>query len=90
MLMVKGDERSKTFRDKITALKEYSYVNELPKDLSKDMRQHLELNFQVCTQQQMVELSLSAEARIRRMTKSSTVPRTASPALPPALPHFTK
>ncbi|KAG1669745.1 hypothetical protein FOA52_001574 [Chlamydomonas sp. UWO 241] len=46
MLMVKGDERSKTFRDKITTLREYAHINELPEDLEKDMRQHMELSFQ--------------------------------------------
>ncbi len=31
MLMVKGDERSKAFRDRITNLKDYSNLNDLPK-----------------------------------------------------------
>ena len=30
MLMVKGDERSKEFRDQTTSLKEYSHLNDLP------------------------------------------------------------
>jgi len=46
MLMVKGDEQSKNFRDKIQALKDYSKLNELPEELNHDMRQHLELNYQ--------------------------------------------
>lgn len=44
--MVKQDERSKNYRDRISNLKEYSSLNQLPSELHENMRAHLELHFQ--------------------------------------------
>ncbi|GAX84454.1 hypothetical protein CEUSTIGMA_g11874.t1 [Chlamydomonas eustigma] len=46
MLMVKTDERSKTFRDQKIGLKNYSKIHGLPEALNYAMNQHLELHFQ--------------------------------------------
>lgn len=46
MLMVKGDVRSSMFRDRIANLKDYSNVNDIPKDLHDAMRKHIDLHFQ--------------------------------------------
>ncbi|KAG1681293.1 hypothetical protein FOA52_007339 [Chlamydomonas sp. UWO 241] len=45
MLMVKGDERMKAYRDRVTTLKEYVDMNEVPTELHTAMAQHLELQF---------------------------------------------
>ncbi|KAG2444346.1 hypothetical protein HXX76_001102 [Chlamydomonas incerta] len=45
MLVVKGDERSKQFRDRMTTLNEFSNNNELPEKLQSAMQEHLEVTF---------------------------------------------
>ncbi|KAG2493569.1 hypothetical protein HYH03_008088 [Edaphochlamys debaryana] len=45
MMMVKSDERSKAFRDRMSNLNEYGQDNELPERLRKAMREHLEVHF---------------------------------------------
>ncbi|GLC57329.1 hypothetical protein PLESTB_001212500 [Pleodorina starrii] len=45
MLVVKGDERSKAFRDRIHSLAEFSKNNELPENLKLAMQEHLEVTF---------------------------------------------
>uniref|UniRef100_A0A7R9VK40 Cyclic nucleotide-binding domain-containing protein n=1 Tax=Chlamydomonas euryale TaxID=1486919 RepID=A0A7R9VK40_9CHLO len=45
MLMVKGDERIKAYRDRVVTLKEYVSMNDLPGQLHSAMKQHLELHF---------------------------------------------
>ncbi|EFJ46902.1 hypothetical protein VOLCADRAFT_92690 [Volvox carteri f. nagariensis] len=45
IMMVRADEHSKSFRDSMTHLVEYSRENELPERLYKAMREHLEVHF---------------------------------------------
>lgn len=45
MIMVKGDEKSRIFRDRMEALKQFSEVNALPEQLTSAMREHIELQF---------------------------------------------
>ncbi|GLC44797.1 hypothetical protein PLESTB_001212900 [Pleodorina starrii] len=45
MLVVKGDERSKAFRERMTNLNEFSKNNDLPERLQSAMAEHLEVTF---------------------------------------------
>ncbi|GIM10248.1 hypothetical protein Vretimale_14045, partial [Volvox reticuliferus] len=45
MLVVKGDERSKAFRERMSNLNEFSKNNELPERLQAAMQEHLEVTF---------------------------------------------
>ncbi|GIL88133.1 hypothetical protein Vretifemale_16146, partial [Volvox reticuliferus] len=45
IMMVRADEHSKSFRDSMSHLLEYSRENELPDRLYKAMREHLEVHF---------------------------------------------
>ena len=47
LLMVKSDERSGVYRDRVSLLKEYSELNSLPEDLQEAMRHHIDLHSQV-------------------------------------------
>ncbi|KXZ44423.1 hypothetical protein GPECTOR_68g396 [Gonium pectorale] len=49
MLVVKGDERSKLFRDRMYSLADFSKNNELPQSLYSAMQEHLEVTFQADT-----------------------------------------
>ncbi|KAG2447077.1 hypothetical protein HYH02_007827 [Chlamydomonas schloesseri] len=45
MLVVKGDERSKQFRDRMYTLADFSKTNELPQSLHSAMKEHLDVTF---------------------------------------------
>ncbi|GFR50886.1 hypothetical protein Agub_g13176 [Astrephomene gubernaculifera] len=45
MLVVKGDERSKQFRERMSSLNEFSKTNELPPALHSAMQEHLDVTF---------------------------------------------
>ncbi len=45
MLMVKGDKRMKQFRDRVTNLRAYGKLNDVPDQLMKAMEAHTELHF---------------------------------------------
>ncbi len=45
MLMVKGDKRMKQFRDRVTNLRAYGKLNDIPERLMKAMEAHTELHF---------------------------------------------
>ncbi|GLI61751.1 hypothetical protein VaNZ11_004203 [Volvox africanus] len=45
MLVVKGDERSKAFRERMSHLNDFSKTNELPERLQTAMQDHLEVTF---------------------------------------------
>ncbi|GFH17386.1 cyclic nucleotide-binding domain-containing protein, partial [Haematococcus lacustris] len=46
MLLTKGDKRMKLFRDRVTNLRSYGKINELPQRLMTAMEAHVELHFQ--------------------------------------------
>ncbi len=45
MVMVKSDEKSRLFRDRMEALKQFSSANGLPDTLTEAMREHIEIQF---------------------------------------------
>ncbi|KAG2444345.1 hypothetical protein HXX76_001101 [Chlamydomonas incerta] len=45
MLVVKGDKRSKQFRDRMYTLADFSKTNELPQSLHSAMKEHLDVTF---------------------------------------------
>eukprot|EP00201_Polytomella_parva_P009588 CAMPEP_0175054834 /NCGR_PEP_ID=MMETSP0052_2-20121109/9726_1 /TAXON_ID=51329 ORGANISM="Polytomella parva, Strain SAG 63-3" /NCGR_SAMPLE_ID=MMETSP0052_2 /ASSEMBLY_ACC=CAM_ASM_000194 /LENGTH=579 /DNA_ID=CAMNT_0016319575 /DNA_START=167 /DNA_END=1902 /DNA_ORIENTATION=+ len=65
MLVVKSDERSSTYRDKMVKLSNFTSENEIPRALESSMKEHLEVHFH-CEQENDEEILAIYPTTIRR------------------------